>query len=217
MKEYKIDHLEWWHTVPFPNGQLTKGRTNYEIDNKADRFLLPKKITNKTVLDFGAFDGYWSIKAKQRGAEYVVATDRWDPPLETAKLALEAWDIPYVYSGNLDEPLNIDFGGQFDIVLFYGILYHLKNPFMGLWNAKKYCKPGGLIIIETAIDQGVIASIKEQTPLLWMANKPYNNDPSNYCVPNELGMIQMAKNLELEVLSKDRTLHTRFSLLCRKI
>lgn len=213
---HDIDGLRWWHTIEFPNGQKSDGQQKYDNDNKAARFLMPDDLTGKSVIDFGCWDGYWAIRAKKLGATNVVATDRWNPPLRTAEIALGAYNIPYVYSGNLDEPLEVHQDPVFDVVLFYGILYHLKNPFMGLWNARRCCKSGGIIIIETAIDQGPIAGIKADIPLLWLADKPYNKDPSNYCVPNELGVRQMAKHMGLKILKRDRTLRTRLTLVCEK-
>jgi tRNA (mo5U34)-methyltransferase len=213
---YDIDGLKWWHTIEFPNGQISKGQQKYDSNNKASRFLMPDDLTGKTVLDFGCWDGYWAIRAKKNGASNVVATDRWNPCLKTAEVALGAYNIPYVHSGDLDEPINHFCDPEFDVVLFYGILYHLKNPFMGLWNAKRCCKPGGIVIIETAIDQGPIGSIKADTPLLWLADKPYNKDPSNHCVPNEPGVHQIMKHMGFSVLKRDRTLRIRLTLVCRK-
>src|SRR5208337_3941241 len=142
-------HMNWWHTIELPDGTVTPGRVDYRGE-RGKCFLLPDDLTGKRVLDFGTYDGFWAIEAKKRGARFVMASDRFPQMLETARLALRAYDISYCV-GDLDFPIVNP--GEFDVVLFYGILYHLKNPFMGLWNAANCCKPGGLVIVETAVNQ----------------------------------------------------------------
>jgi 2-polyprenyl-3-methyl-5-hydroxy-6-metoxy-1,4-benzoquinol methylase len=87
--------LSWWHVIEFPDGTVTPGRCDYRQKIHNERFQLPADMTGLSVLDLGTFDGYWAIEAKKRGAD-VTAADRWEPMLETAKLALGASQIPYI-------------------------------------------------------------------------------------------------------------------------
>jgi SAM-dependent methyltransferase len=45
----------------------------------------------------------------------------------------------------------MDYGEPFDVVLFFGILYHLRYPVWGLKCVLEALKPGGLLLIETAL------------------------------------------------------------------
>jgi tRNA (mo5U34)-methyltransferase len=110
--------------------------------------------------------------------------------LETAELALKAYGIDYALM-DLDNPVRVSF--QFDVVLLYGVLYHLKNPYMGMLNAKNLCKPGGMVIVESAISQGKAAQLPDDIPAMWIIDEVHHGDPTNYYMPNEAAIIQLAK------------------------
>lgn len=208
--------MNWWHTIEMPNGELTAGKVNY-IGAAGERFLLPSDLTGKSVLDFGTWDGFWAIESMRRGAAEVVATDRHNPILETAKLALGSFDIPYHYSGDLDYPIERpQWREAFDVVLFFGLLYHLKNPHMGLWNAAHCCKPGGNVIVETAVNQGKAIGIPKEIPAMWIIDSLHDGDASNYYVPNLSGAIQLCKLAGLEVKQTSEILHSRVALFCER-
>jgi len=197
MKE-QIEKLSWWHVIEFPDGTVTPGRCDYREKVHNERFQLPEDMNGLAVLDLGTFDGYWSIESKRRGAE-VTAADRWSPMLETAALALGAYEIPYCWLGDLDNPDKATWmHGKYDVVLFYGILYHLKNPYEGLANAAAFLKPGGRLFLESAVNQGKMQGIKTDIPLLWVIDEVHHGDPTNYHMPNEAAIIQLAKMAGLE-------------------
>ncbi len=204
--------MDWWHTIELPDGTVTPGRQDYRGE-AGKRFLLPEDLTGKSVLDFGTWDGFWAIEAKKRGARFVMASDRFSPMLETARLALRAYDISYCV-GDLDFPIVEP--GEFDVVLFYGILYHLKNPFMGLWTATRCCKPGGLVIVETAVNQGKMAECDSAIPLLWVIDEVHHDDPTNYYLPNQPAVKRLCEMAGLQP-SEWILEGTRFTLKCQKI
>ncbi len=197
LKEH-IEKLSWWHVIEFPDGTITRGRCDYRQEEHSRRFQLPADMTGLDVLDLGTFDGFWAIESKKRGAD-VTAADRWNPMLETAKLALGAYQIPYMWLDDLDKPSSAKrLHGKFDVVLFYGILYHLKNPYEGMLNAARFAKPGGRVIVESAVNQGKMQGIKTDIPLLWVIDEVHHDDPSNYHMPNEAAIVQLAKLAGLE-------------------
>jgi tRNA (mo5U34)-methyltransferase len=206
--------MDWWHTIELPDGKVTPGRIDYRGANGA-RFLVPPDLTGKSVLDFGTWDGFWAIEAKKRGAE-VIATDRWDPPLETAALALGAYGIPYFYTGNLDEPFE-DVCAGFDMVFFFGILYHLKNPYQGLKNAADCCKPGGLVLVETAVNEGKMSEMPGDPPLLWVIDEVHHGDPTNYFMPNTPAVAQLCRMAGLEPTGQRAVDGTRLTIACQKV
>jgi tRNA (mo5U34)-methyltransferase len=215
LKDFQPSPDVWWHTIELPGGEVTPGRVDYRGE-KGKRFLLPEDLTRKSVLDFGTWDGFWAIEAKRRGALEVVATDRWSPPLETAAKALGAYGIHYFCTGDLDLPLKHKPWMNFDVVLFYGILYHLKNPYMGLLNAASCCKPGGLVIVESAVNQGKLSSMGNGIPLLWVIDEVHHGDPTNYFMPNEAGVLQLCRMAKLEPTEQIAVENTRFTVVCRK-
>ena len=200
-----------WQTIEMPDGSVIPGTQDYR-GPKGDRFLLPADLTGKSVLDLGTWNGFWAIEAQKRGA-LAVAADRWDPLLEVARAPLEAWGIPYEWSGDLDYPLERFWaGGTFDFVLFYGILYHLKNPVMGLMNATFCCKPGGTVIVESVVNKW-----DTSTPLLRVVDAPVSGDPSVYFMPNIPGVLQLCRLAGLEPTEQVALEDTRFTVVCRRI
>lgn len=208
--------MNWWHTIEMPDGEVTPGRLDYR-GPLGERFLLPADLTGKRVLDLGTYDGFWAIEAKRRGAAFVVAADRWWPMLETAKKSLGAYDIEYMWSGDLDLPLRWQsYADSFDVVLFYGILYHLKNPYQGLKNAVDCCKPGGIVIVESAVNEGKMRHQLTDVPLLWVIDRVHHDDPTNYFMPNLAGVHQLCIMAGLEPTATVALESTRYTLVCRK-
>ena len=71
----EVAAIEWWHTIDLGHGVVTPG-----VDPSAARLpqiRFPIDLTNKTVLDIGAWDGFFSFEAERRGASRVLATDHF--------------------------------------------------------------------------------------------------------------------------------------------
>jgi len=76
----RIDAVNWYHEFDFGNGLMAKSRTPDVSDHRAvwdftRRHLDTVDFQGKSVLDIGAWDGYWSFYAEKRGAKCVLATD----------------------------------------------------------------------------------------------------------------------------------------------
>ena len=86
------------------------------------------------MLDIGCWDGLFSFECERRGAERVVAADLWE------NAGRDAFDFAREELGSKVEPLECDVydlpgklgGERFDLVLFLGVLYHLRHPLLGL-------------------------------------------------------------------------------------
>jgi len=63
--------VNWFHSIELAPGFVTPGRTDTRA--QVERLHLPASLAGKTVLDVGAWDGYFSFEAERRGAERVVA------------------------------------------------------------------------------------------------------------------------------------------------
>src|SRR5215210_6857272 len=92
---------------------------------------LPKDLTGKSVLDIGCNGGFYSIEMKRRGAARVLGVDSDERYLAQARFAAEVSgaDVEFrnlsVYDvAALDE--------RFDLVIFMGVLYHLRHPLLAL-------------------------------------------------------------------------------------
>jgi tRNA (mo5U34)-methyltransferase len=67
----------WWHSIDLGNGVVTPGHKSVELLGRELSQLGLADLTGKTVLDIGAWDGYFSFAAEQMGAKRVVALDHY--------------------------------------------------------------------------------------------------------------------------------------------
>src|SRR5215213_2475358 len=125
---------EWFHNLEL-HGHRTA--PNHFLGDypavKWRRFAgaIPADLSGKTVLDVGCNAGFYSIEMKRRGASRVLGIDSDERYLNQARFAAEVSDVDVefrcvsVYDvGALRE--------RFDIVLFMGVLYHLRHPLLAL-------------------------------------------------------------------------------------
>lgn len=110
---------------------------------------LPTDASNLRVLDVGCCDGFYSFAMEQRGAD-VVSIDYRDVEQRGFGIARDL--IGSGITPRIDTVYNLtpDRYGTYDVVLFLGILYHLRHPLLALDRVRSVMKPGGLLFIETA-------------------------------------------------------------------
>jgi tRNA (mo5U34)-methyltransferase len=149
----------WYHKIELPWGIITPGWGPLNRDS----YLIPADLTGKRVLDVGAWDGYWTFEALKRGASQVVAIDDFSDFLGTLqnsdRKAWETFDLCKEALGYSDQQCQrIDMSvynvrkeelGLFDIIFFFGTLYHLRYPLLAIDKLSAVCT--GALYIETAI------------------------------------------------------------------
>jgi len=125
-----LNRLGWFHSIQLPSGEVIAGiQTLEQLRRRIAQFPIPADLTGKRVLDIGAWDGWFSFEMERRGAQ-VLAIDsarntRFLKAREIlgSKVEYQIADICRVTARDL---------GRFDIVLFFGVLYHLKHPLRAL-------------------------------------------------------------------------------------
>ncbi len=121
---------DWYHSIELPGGQVIQGsQTIEQLRTRVAQFPLPEDLRGKTVLDIGAWDGWFSFEMERRGARVTAVDCIEQPGLLLAKERLRSrvdYRVMDVYE------LSPESIGQFDIVLFLGVLYHLKHPLLAL-------------------------------------------------------------------------------------
>jgi tRNA (mo5U34)-methyltransferase len=187
----EVAATKWWHTIDLGNGVVTPG-----IDPTPARLRelqIPDDLTGLTVLDIGAWDGFFSFEAERRGASRVLATDSfcwggggWGTKagFELARRAL----------GSRVEDLDIDplelspsRVGTFDLVLFLGVLYHMRHPLLAL--ERVFSVTRGQLILQTQIDLSAI----DRPALAFYQGSDLNNDPTNWFGPNPPAVAAMLR------------------------
>ncbi len=199
----------WYHKISLPYGITTPG---WAPLNPAE-YRIPDRLDGKRILDVGAWDGYWSFEALRRGAREVLAIDDFSDYLGQLKSSdRQAWDtfdfcrriLGYDSSKCQRRELSIyamdeASCGRFDIVFFFGTLYHLRYPLLALDRLAAICD--GEIFVESAIlddfspYQGGVGhgySGKQMVMEFYPENQ-YGNNDSNWWVPSLHCLSKMLK------------------------
>ena len=170
------------------------------------RHALPVDLAGKTVLDIGCNAGFYSIEMKRRGAERVLGIDTDERYLRQARLAAEIqgvdidflrmalWDI-----GALNE--------KFDLVIFMGVLYHLRHPLLALdlihehvakdWLLFQSMQRGSRELIEVQSDYDITAPApfdEPAYPKMHFIEQRYSNDATNWWIPNRAAVEAMLRS-----------------------
>lgn len=120
----------FYHSIPLPDGSVLEGIIPLAaLQAREQEFPIPERLDGKRVLDIGTWDGYFAFAMERRGAK-VVAIDNTEQ--ETFRVARELLGSKADYLVQDVYELAPDRNGQFDLVLFMGVLYHLKHPLLGL-------------------------------------------------------------------------------------
>ncbi len=122
--------LGWYHSIELPNGEVIQGIQSLAQQRlRLRQFPIQEDLRGKRVLDIGAWDGWFSFEMEKRGASVVAVDAVRNEKLLQAREMLGS-RIEYHVADVCDlRPSNL---GVFDIVLFLGVLYHLKHPMLAL-------------------------------------------------------------------------------------
>jgi tRNA (mo5U34)-methyltransferase len=142
----------WYHSIELPDGQVLEGIQSIpHLKGRLARFPVPENLTGKRVLDIGAWDGWFSFEMERRGAD-VVAVDCID--MERFRLARQLLNSNVDYRILDVDELSPETVGRFDIVMFFGVLYHLRHPLLALERICQLARE--MALVESfVIDEGI--------------------------------------------------------------
>jgi tRNA (mo5U34)-methyltransferase len=210
------EHRTWYHCIEVRPGIVTPGSNDTEANRERfDRIGLPLDCTGLRVLDIGCADGYFAFLMERRGADEVVAVDY-------RRRTSSGFDIAHRLLGSKvqfhdDNVYNLtpQKYGTFDVVLLFGVLYHLRNPLLALDTVRSITRPGGRLFVEThIIDEvvqladGTTAKMSDVSPLLreapmWQFYKgaSLNQDITNKWAPNMAGFRHIVEEARFKVVA----------------
>lgn len=167
-----------------------------QIKFEGFRDALPADMTGKTVLDIGCNAGFYSFEMKRRGAARVVAIDSDERYLAQARFAarIEGLDVEF-------RRLSIweiaALGETFDLVIFMGVLYHLRHPLLALDLIYEYAARDLLLFQSMQRGSRNIAPVERDYdfnapapfddpgyPKLHFVEHSYSHDGTNWWIPN---------------------------------
>ena len=188
----RVAKVQWFHSIDLGNGLVTNGAKPDKVLRQEADIIFKDGVAGLSVLDVGAWNGFFSFEAEKRGAARVLATDWfcWGGPgwgtkegFDIAKEALQS----QVEEKELDvSEISSNTVGEFDVVLFLGVLYHLRHPLLALEQIARVTKR--TLIVETALD----AMDQERPMMVFYPEMERDGDPTNWWAPNVacvLGML----------------------------
>jgi 2-polyprenyl-3-methyl-5-hydroxy-6-metoxy-1,4-benzoquinol methylase len=125
-------------------------RTHLPSQEKVLDAIRSIDFSGKRVLDIGCRDGLYSFEAETRGAAVVVGIDN-DLSRGAVELAIPARGSKVEMREMNLLDLTPDTFGLFDVVLFPGVLYHLRYPFEAMRAIRDVLVEGGRVVVETAV------------------------------------------------------------------
>jgi tRNA (mo5U34)-methyltransferase len=191
--------IRWFHSIDLGNGVVTAGRRPIaELKIQADA-VFRDGVSGLSVLDVGAWDGYFSFEAKRRGAARVKATDHfcWSGAGWGTKAGFEfARDVTKldIEDQEIDVPqISLETVGSWDVVLFLGVFYHLKNPFDALERVASVTNKR--LIVESHVETQLSP---ERPAMMFYPGAELGGDPTNWWGPNPSCIIEMLRTCGFE-------------------
>jgi len=209
----RVQELRWHHTIDLGHGIVTPGQDN--SPRKLARLKLPESFAGQSVLDVGAWDGFFSFEAERRGAQRVLATDSysWDGSHDWGDK--RGFDLAKAVLGSKVDEKVIDVLdlapeqiGTFDVVMFLGVLYHMRHPLLALERVASVTH--GMVIVETVVD---MLSCRRPAMAFYPSNE-LGHDNTNWCGPNPAAVVGMLKAVgfrRVEIVSGLRPFYFRLA------
>ncbi|HYI97440.1 MAG TPA: TIGR04290 family methyltransferase [Bryobacteraceae bacterium] len=211
---------EWFHNLNL--GGVQTAPEHFLGDYPACKFrafqnAIPKDLSGKTVLDIGCNGGFYSIEMKRRGAARVVAIDSDPVYLAQARFAAEVNQVDIEFR-QLDVYQIAELKETFDVVLFMGVLYHLRHPLLALDLLYEHAVKDMLVFqcllrgskdikpIERDYPFSQVRVFEEPGyPAMYFVEHRYSNDPTNWWIPNRACVEAMLRSSGFEIVGRPET------------
>jgi tRNA (mo5U34)-methyltransferase len=216
--ERRVHELgEWFHNINLRGVSTAPHHFLGDYpSNKWSNFAhsIPADLHGMSVLDIGCNGGFYSIEMKSRGADRVVGIDSDERYLEQARFAAQVCgtDITFL---QLDVYQIEDLRERFDLVLFMGVLYHLRHPLLALDLLHKH------VVNDLLVFQSLLRGIDEVEPLatdypfseteiferpsfpcMYFIENRYSGDPTNWWIPNRAGAEAMLRSAGFRIVDR---------------
>lgn len=189
----------WYHQIELVPGVHTPGvHPSVQELGRLDHVGLPKDCRGLRVLDIGCRDGFFSFEMERRGAD-VVSCDYASPQATGFPIAARILDSRLQYRVRNVYNLRPEDDGLFDIVLFLGLLYHLRNPMLAIDQVRSVLKPGGLLFVTTHLVAD--PDLRDTKLPVWqfLPRASYDGDATNKWIPNLPGLTSALEESSLAV------------------
>jgi len=205
---------EWFHNLRLHGVQTAPQHFLGDYPAiKWQRFAhaVPMDLRGWTVLDVGCNAGFYCHEMKRRGAERVVGVDSDERYLAQARYAAQVagLDIEYRTLSVYDLP---SLGERFDLVLFMGVLYHLRHPLLALDLLHDHVVRHLMVFQSMLRGSNEVAPVapdyaftdhsafeRRSHPLMYFVEHRYAGDQTNWWIPNRAGAEAMLRSAGFQI------------------
>jgi 2-polyprenyl-3-methyl-5-hydroxy-6-metoxy-1,4-benzoquinol methylase len=197
-----VKGLQWYHRIPVSENVATPAnhlKPNHTAANnpylgtwrEIEALMHTVEFTGKSAIDVGCRDGKFSFLAESLEAVAVDAIDN-DLMPGSELLARRLQSLVVFRKQSI-----YDITGNYDIVMAFGLLYHLRFPFLGLSKLADSLKPSGTLLLETAVLTGTMVDAKYPVLYCPVDDSPFEATSCSFF--NIAGLITTLKSLGLTV------------------
>jgi tRNA (mo5U34)-methyltransferase len=207
---------QWFHNLDLHGVKTAPDHFLGDYPNtKWQRFAnaLPQDLRGRTVLDVGCNAGFYSIQMKLRGADRVVGVDTDDAYLAQARFAADVSGVQIDFRRLSVYQLE-RLREKFDLVLFLGVLYHLRHPLLALDMLHEYAVKDLLVIQSMLRGSELVAEVEDdyefweqeifhdrKFPQMYFIEQRFSGDPTNWWIPNRACLEAMLRSANFEIVA----------------
>jgi tRNA (mo5U34)-methyltransferase len=211
----RIDDLgQWFHNIDLKGVRTAPNHFLGDYPNVKWRHFahaVPKDLRGMTVLDIGCNGGFYSIEMKRRGADRVVAIDTETMYLNQARFAAEMSGVEIEFR-NLSVYDVAKLGERFDLVIFMGVLYHLRHPLLALDLIHDHVARDLMLFQSMQRGSADVEPLEPDYPIeetkifdrpgypkMHFVEHRYSHDDSNWWIPNRACVEAMLRDSGFEI------------------
>ncbi|MGH9583448.1 MAG: TIGR04290 family methyltransferase [Bryobacteraceae bacterium] len=198
--EKRVNELgPWFHNIALSGVQTAPNHFLGDYPSskwKNFQDAVPRDLTGMSVLDIGCNAGFYSIAMKRRGASRVLGIDHDEQYLRQARFAAQVLELDISFR-QMSVYEVAALGERFDLVLFMGVLYHLRHPLLALDLLRRHVVKDWLIFQSMLRGSLTVPRIAGDYPFcernvfdmpgfpkMHFVENSYSEDPTNWWIPN---------------------------------
>lgn len=172
----------WHQGFELAPGVVTPGRST--VAAILDKITLPS-LESKAVLDIGTFNGGLAFTLEELGAARVVALDIYpEDTLGFAQVKEFLGSKAEYVRGSVYDLRSAIGDERFDLVFYWGVIYHLRNPLVSLDNVRSALRDGGTAYVESAVSDGELGDLARLPVARFYRRDELGSDSTNWFSPS---------------------------------